>query len=176
MCGLIRKRFDGCSLEGIFSKLNCTFQTSLPAMDFDLPNEQSEMIENLDRNNLLIIDSDIRVLASLDTAFTNQGFRVVKHTRGECGLVSVQRQLPDCVLVEVDLMDMCGIELCRTVVDDATTCGIPVIVMSHPSTVSMMQRARHAGAHFYVAKPYDPKVMLHLVNDAIAESRSWICD
>ena len=145
-------------------------------MVFDLPDEQSEMIENLDRNNLLIVDSDIRALASLDTAFTNQGFRVLKHTNCKIGLVSIRRQLPDCVLVDVDLMDMCVIELCRSIVDGATTCGIPVIVMSRPANQAIVQLARHAGAHFYVAKPFDPKVMLHLVNDAIAESRSWICD
>jgi len=145
-------------------------------MDFDLPDEQAEMIENLDRNNLLIVDSDIRVLAYLDATFTHHGFRVIKHTQGQFGLVSVRRQLPDCVLLEVDLMDMCGIELCRAIVDDASTCGIPVIVMSRPGTQATVQRARHAGAHFFLAKPFDPKVMLHLVNDAIAESRSWICD
>ena len=51
-----------------------------------------------------------------------------------------------------------------------------MIVMSRPGTQATVQRARHAGAHFFLAKPFDPKVMLHLVNDAIAESRSWICD
>lgn len=146
-------------------------------MVFDLnTNEQTEMMENLDRNNLLIIDSDTKILESLDQAFTNQGFRVLKHTSGEIGLKSIQRQLPDCVLVEADLMDMCGIELCRTIVDGAATCGIPVIVMSRPANQALVRHARQAGAHFYLAKPFDPKVMLHLVNDAIAESRAWICD
>ncbi len=141
-----------------------------------IPSEEPHAIENLDRNNLLIIDSDTIVLDSLEKAFGQQGYRVHKHTSGEMGLTSIRRLHPDCVLIEVDLMDMDGIELCRTIVDDSCTCGIPVIVMTRTTSQATVRQARSAGCHFFVAKPVDPKALLFLVNEAIAESRSWICE
>ena len=140
------------------------------------PTVEPDPIENLDRNNLLIVDSDTIVLESLDRAFSSQGYRVHKHTSGEMGLTSIRRLIPDCVLVEVDLFDMDGIELCRTIVDDSVTCGIPVIVMGRAQNQAVVRQARQAGCHFFVSKPVDPKALLYLVNEAIAESRSWICE
>ena len=141
-----------------------------------IPYVEPAPLENLDRNNILIIDSDTRMLESLDRAFQSQGFRVIKHTSGEYGLASVREHQPDLVLVEVDLLDMDGIELCRTVADSSDTCGIPVIVMARSGNQALVRQARSAGCHFFMAKPIDPKSLLHLANEAIAESRSWICD
>ena len=140
------------------------------------PHEQPAPLENLDRNNLLIIDSDTRMLESLARVFQGQGYRVWKHASGEIGMAAVRRFHPDCVLVEVDLLDCDGIELCRNIVDSSDTCGIPVIVMAKSGNQHLVRQARSAGCHFFVSKPIDPKALVFLVNEAVAESRSWICD
>ena len=50
---------------------------------------------------------------------------------------------------------------------------IPVIIVSGDDKPDVVRKARAAGCHFYVRKPYDPNALLTLSRTAIAESRDW---
>ena len=146
-------------------------------MVFDLvPKDEPEAIEIHDRNCILIIDSDQRHLVRLADSFSSQGFKVLSHTKGQYGFETAKKSQPDCILVDIDLIDTSGMDLCRAIVDSPNTCGIPVIVMGKATCYQTVQEARAAGCQFFVCKPVDPKALLMLVNESIAEARSWICD
>ncbi len=146
-------------------------------MVFDLlPQEGPDPIHIFDQNCLLLLDESRQYLEHLEKCFSQQNFKTISHTCGRLGLRTAQESLPDCILINSQLIDMDGIDLCRRIVDDSQTCGIPVIVMGKSADDSLIQQARAAGCQFYVAKPIDPKAIIFLVNESIADARSWICD
>lgn len=140
------------------------------------PQEDPQPLDIFDRNCILILDEDPNYLEYLAENFRQQNFEVFSHTCGELGFKRAKQSIPDCIIVNSDLIDIDGIDLCRKIVDDSITCGIPVIAMGSPSDHGMVSSAKAAGSQFFVAKPVDPRVMVHLVNEAIAEARSWILD
>ena len=140
------------------------------------PQGDPEPIDIFDRNCVLIMDNDREYLKYLTSCFSQQNFKVLSHTSGELGLQTARKLEPDCILINLELLDMDGISLCQTIVDDSQTCGIPVIVMGKTDDRDVIRQAKAAGCEFFVAKPIDPKNLLMLVNETIAEARSWICE
>ena len=146
-------------------------------MVFDIvPHEDADPLEIYDRNCILIIAGDPHQLDRLDKCFSRQGFKVIAHTRGDYGLQAAQNAEPDCVLIDLHLMDMCGIDLCRKIEDDSKTCHIPSIMIGQAESSETIRDARRAGCQFFLSKPYDPNALLLMVNESIAEARSWICE
>ena len=146
-------------------------------MVFDIvPHEDSDPLEIYDRNCILIVAGDRQELDRLDECFSRQGFKVIGHTKGDYGLQAAQNAEPDCILIDLELIDMCGIELCRKIENESKTCGIPVIMVGQTDSTDTIRDARRAGCQFFLSKPYDPNALLLMVNESIAEARSWICE
>ena len=141
-----------------------------------IPEEDPQPIDIFDRNCILILDENRTYLDYLSGCFRQQNFEVLTHTCGELGIQTAKRSLPDCILVNSSLIDIDGISLCQQIVDDSVTCGIPVIVMGNSRKSEDLKSAKTAGCQFFVSKPIDPKVLVFLVNESIAEARSWILD
>lgn len=144
---------------------------------FDLiPQEEPDSIEIYDRNCVLILDQNKKELEYLHKCFAQQNYKVLEHTSGEFGLRTAKKSQPDCIIVNTELVDMDGIDLCQALVDDSVTCGIPVICMGKIDSNSVIHEAKAAGCQFFVSKPVDPRAVVFLVNEAIADARSWIFD
>jgi CheY-like chemotaxis protein len=82
-----------------------------------------------------------------------------------------QAEKPDLVLLDLGLPDVDGFELCQQLVDDETTCEIPIIILSGMENSDIVRRCRAAGCRYFVHKPYDPNALLTLIQQAIEESR-----
>ena len=154
-----------------------TADSTSKEMMFDLlPQEEPESLDIFDRNCVLILDENRAFLEYMAKCFSQQNFQVLSHTSGELGLATARKSTPDCILISTRLIDMDGIDLCRAIVDDSQTCGIPVIVLGSTENETTIKNAKAAGSQFFLSKPIDPRSLIFLVNESIAESRSWICD
>ena len=140
------------------------------------PQEDPQPIDIFDRNCILILDQNRNYVDYLAKFFNQQNFQVLTHTSGELGFENARRSQPDCILLNSELVDMDGVSLCQQIVDDSQTCGIPVIMMGDGQKCSEMKSAKAAGCQFFVTKPIDPRTLIFLVNESIAEARSWILD
>lgn len=140
------------------------------------PHEELDPIQIFDRNCILILDRSREYIDYLTKLFEQQNFKVLGHTCGDLGFKTAKKVVPDCILINLELLDMDGISLCRSMVDESSTCGIPVILMGKTNDESVLREAKAAGCEFYIAKPIDPKALAFLVNESIAEARSWICE
>ena len=75
-----------------------------------------------------------------------------------------------------NLIDMDGIDLCRAIVDDSQTCGIPVIVMGKTDNSSVIQDAKAAGCQFFLSKPIDESRLLAAVEESLNVERQRLHD
>lgn len=73
----------------------------------------------------------------------------------------------DLAILDIQLPDGSGLELCESMADDARYCSLPTIVLSSMSQNNMVRRSRAAGARFFISKPYDPNVLLTVIERAL---------
>ena len=115
---------------------------------------------------VLVVDDEPSVRRLLQRYLGDHGYEVAIADNGADGWVAARDGEPDLILSDVAMPGMDGYELVRTVRRNATTAGIPVILLSaHRGSDDMVEGYR-AGADDYVAKPVDVEV-LRLKIDAL---------
>lgn len=108
--------------------------------------------------NLLVVDDDDGIRASLTMVLEDEGYEVVAAASAEEGLAIVARR-PDLDLMLVDLMlgGLDGFSFIRRV---RPVCDAPVVVLSARQDASDVVAALEAGADDYVTKPFEVDVLL----------------
>ena len=79
---------------------------------------------------------------------------------GIVALKIAQKQLPDLILLDVNMPEMDGFEVCRRLKCDSLTEHIPVIFLTGELESSSRQKGLDLGAADYVTKPIDPDTLL----------------
>lgn len=123
--------------------------------------------------HILIVDDDSTQTEVLSHLLSKQGYRVsVASSCSEC-LAKASVEFVDLILLDINMPDGDGLEVCSQVVDGSDTSDIPVIIVSGSEKPSIVRQARAAGCHYFLRKPYDPNALLLLVQNAIGESNQW---
>jgi signal transduction histidine kinase len=128
----------------------------------------SENIERLqDSGEILLVDDNPANLDLLLQFLTSLGFRVRVATNGLRALTTAQNFLPDIILLDVNMPELNGYEVCRALKADPSTREIPVLFLSALGEPVDKVRAFGCGAADYVTKPFQleevvARLRLHL--------------
>lgn len=117
---------------------------------------------------ILIVDDDLDQAQRLSRRLSTQGYVTVTAQRGLLALGIAQADPPDLILLDLRLPDMDGLEVCRDLTDSPVTCHIPIIVLAGLDRPGLLRQARAAGCTFFLHKPYDPNVLLALIDVSLA--------
>ena len=71
------------------------------------------------------------------------------------GLELVIKELPDCVITDVMMPEMDGIELCKKIKTNEKTCHIPVILLTAKTAIEQRIEGLEVGADSYIPKPFN---------------------
>jgi len=92
------------------------------------------------------------------------GFHVIDSATGKDALAHIAENRPDLVLLDINLPDMSGIEVCRLIKQNPSTHRIPVIHISATYlTAPDEARGVDAGAEIYLSEPVPPAVLISAV-------------
>jgi len=98
-------------------------------------------------------------------ALRNAGFEVLEASSGAEALQLVNSQRPPLVLLDINLPDMTGYDVCRQIKAASATSGILVLHVSATFVKgSDQKRGLEGGADGYLAEPVDPDVLVATVN------------
>src|SRR5882672_3226412 len=101
----------------------------------------------------MAVDDDPVALALVDRFASRRGFDVVLRSGGRDALASMTETRPDVLLVDVQMNEVGGLDLLRTLRGRDSDC--PVILMTaHPSVDNAMEAVK-LGALDYLSKPLD---------------------
>ena len=89
--------------------------------------------------------------------------RLIEAGDGETGVALARQELPDLILMDVQLPKMSGLDATRLLTTEAATRHIPVIVITSYALSGDREKAMQAGAASYLAKPYSPSELLAMV-------------
>ena len=97
-------------------------------------------------------------------------YRLIEAIDGESGVALAQQELPNLILMDVQLPKMSGLDATRVLKADPRTNHIPIIVITSFALSGDREKAAAAGADNYLAKPYSPRELLALVRQFLPES------
>ncbi len=100
-----------------------------------------------------------------------EGFRVIRAENGEEGLMLVDEDRPDLIVLDWMMPNVSGIEVCRRLKSRADTRDIPVIMLSARSEEVDRVRGLETGADDYVIKPYSVVELMARVRTQLRRTR-----
>ncbi len=109
---------------------------------------------------ILIVEDeeDIRELVRYN--LERENFGVGEAASGEAGLKAVAQKKPDLILLDLMLPGKDGLQICRELKKNDTTCDIPVVMMTARGEESDVITGLELGAEDYIVKPFSPKVLV----------------
>jgi len=97
-------------------------------------------------------------------------YRLIEAVDGEQGLTAAHNELPDLILMDIQLPKLSGLEATRQLRADPKTAHIPIIVITSFALSGDSEKAKDAGASAYLAKPYSPRELLQMIRNLAPEN------
>jgi DNA-binding response OmpR family regulator len=110
-----------------------------------------------DRGVILIVEDEESIAEMLRTVFEREGYRVRHSLTGRGGVDRVRSDLVTAVLLDLNLPDMDGVEVCREIRKQSP---VPIIMLTARDTEIDKVVGLEIGADDYVTKPFSPRELM----------------
>ena len=97
-------------------------------------------------------------------------YRLIEAVDGQLGVETALRELPDLILMDIQLPKLSGLDATRMLRADPKTAAIPIVVITSFALSGDDQKAKDAGASAYLAKPYSPRELLQMIQKLVPEN------
>ena len=108
-----------------------------------------------------VIESDLGMRTAIDALLRAYGFRVELYATAQKFLETVTDNEPSCVVMDVQLTDLSGIELARQLL--ASGVKLPTVFMTGSREQSWRRQALEVGCVAFVERPFSAKVLIEAV-------------
>jgi FixJ family two-component response regulator len=116
-----------------------------------------------------VVDDDPSVLKSLERLLRSAGYDVETFSSALEFLDSQHRDVPCCLVLDIRMPEMTGLELQERLTAGET--ALPVIFITGHGTIPMSVRAMKAGAVDFLQKPFLDRDLLDVISRAVAADR-----
>lgn len=120
---------------------------------------------------LLLVDDEPGIRTSLSAVLEDEGYHVVAVPDGETALAQLEQELFDCVLLDVWLPGMDGMEVLNRIQERLGAERPAVVMISGHGNIETALRATRMGAFDFIEKPLTIDKVLLVVKNAIAQRR-----
>lgn len=116
-----------------------------------------------------VVDDDAAMRRSVAYLADSVGWPVAQHASAEEFLAAVQPERPGCVVLDIRMPTMSGLELQQAMQERGI--GLPVIFITGHADVSIAVQAMKRGAFEFLEKPFQDQALLDAVAQAVRASR-----
>jgi two-component system chemotaxis response regulator CheY len=117
---------------------------------------------------VLVVDDSASIRQVVSIALKGAGYEVVDACDGLDALKKLDQQRVNLVISDVNMPNMDGISLLKSLKTRSDTKFTPVIMLTTESEAAKKQQGRDAGAKAWVVKPFQPAQMLAAVAKLMA--------
>lgn len=117
------------------------------------------------RPNVSVVDDEQPILKALSRLLRADGFEVQVFTSGLAFLSSLQTQRPDCVLLDLHMPELSGLEVQARLHQEHV--DVPVIAITGRDDPGLCERVLNAGAAAYLTKPLEEEDLVRAINDVV---------
>jgi len=118
---------------------------------------------------VFVVDDDVSVRESLELLIACAGWHAETFASAQEFLDHPRARVPSCLVLDVSLPGLNGLELQERIADDRT--DMPIIFITGHGDVPMTVRAMKAGAIEFLTKPFSDDALLNAIRDALERSR-----
>jgi FixJ family two-component response regulator len=118
---------------------------------------------------VFVVDDDVSVRESLELLVAEAGWRPELFSSAEEFLVRPRELVPSCLVLDVSLPNLNGLELQKRIADRP---DLPIIFITGRGDIPTTVRAMKAGAIEFLTKPFGPEVLLCAIQSAIERSQA----
>ncbi len=119
------------------------------------------------KDTVVIADDSPDVLLLAEVSLAAAGFEVHTASRGAAAISLVRAVRPSCVVLDVTMPDLSGVEVCRQLRADPSTTGCTIVMLTANELVADKVEAFSAGADDYMLKPFSPRDLVSRVRAAV---------
>jgi FixJ family two-component response regulator len=123
---------------------------------------------------IFVVDDDASVLRGLARLIRSAGYAVATFDSAAQFLSCGDAEGPGCVLIDLRMPGMNGLELQEAV--RRSGCALPIIFISGETDVPATVQAMKAGALDFLTKPFDEQQLLHAIAAALDHDSAWRAD
>jgi len=116
---------------------------------------------------ILVVDHQPEVLAELATVLSGAGYRCRLCSTAADALAATEDEVPDLIIAEVHLGATSGLELCERIKLRPALADVPVMFLSATQIPDIIRRSHAVGGSYYIRKPFDPAVLVELIEKAV---------
>lgn len=106
---------------------------------------------------VLMIDDDLALASLLGRFVQKYGYRLIAAGTAKEGLKELERSKPEAVLLDINLPEASGLDLCREI---RTRSPIPIVMISSLGDTSDRVMGLQVGADSYLPKPFEPRELV----------------
>ena len=118
---------------------------------------------------ICLIDDDAAARGALERVFLGEGYEVASHPDGDRGLAAALEEDFDCVLTDLRMPGVSGLELIDTLHEELP--NLPVVLMTAHGTTETAIEATRRGAFDYILKPFEMEELLPMIARAAEAGR-----
>jgi PleD family two-component response regulator len=119
------------------------------------------------KGRILIVEDDQDISKMLRIYFESQGYEALVSEHGGEALNVARKELPNVVVLDIQLPDIDGYEVCRQLRSNLRTSHIPIIFLTQKDDRSDRIAGLELGADDYITKPFDIEELRLRVQNAM---------
>ncbi|WP_294767490.1 response regulator [uncultured Rhodoferax sp.] len=115
---------------------------------------------------LLVAEDQAIIRKLIRMTLQMAGYEVFETNNGVDAVIQAQALNPDLILLDVMMPgEIDGIEACRRLRQDARMRDVPIVMLSAKGQLADQDAGMEAGANDYVVKPFEPAVLVRVVQN-----------
>lgn len=126
----------------------------------------------MSKGTILVVEDDFDISNMLKIYFSGQGYVVEVAGKGGDAITSTRKQLPNLIVLDINLPDMSGYDVCRELRTTTRTKHIPIIFLTQKDERSDKIVGLGLGADDYVTKPFDIEELKLRIGNAISAAQA----
>ncbi len=119
---------------------------------------------------VMVVDDSVTVRKVTSRFLEREGFEVVTAKDGADALLILQDQVPDVMLLDIEMPRMDGFEVAKNIRSSSRLKDLPIIMITSRTGEKHRDRALSLGVNKYMGKPYQEEALLNNIRDLIDES------
>jgi CheY-like chemotaxis protein len=119
------------------------------------------------QQTLLVVDDDVFQHKNIANALIDEKYRLLFAASGDEAMRILCKELPDLILMDVDMPGMNGLEVVRKIKMYPRLAGVSILMLTGRSEKNIILESRKAGASDFIVKPFTRDILLAKVREVL---------
>ncbi len=123
---------------------------------------------NLNKRSLvLVVDDEPEVLGEVAATLNQAGYECHCCGTAQDAQEFTEGSTPDLIISDINLNGHSGLKMCEAIKENPRLADVPIMFLSGAQIPDIIRRSHAVGGTYYLRKPFDPSVLLELVDKAL---------